>query len=131
HDPSLHQYAMSKYHPVLSSALLAAGVTPAHILLAMLSHHYRTPWTSTDAELPAATARAERWRAALALGAGPDAAPVLATVRAHLADDLDSPAALAAVDAWADTALAEGGSDTGAPALVRATVDTLLWVKLD
>ena len=129
----LHGEKMSKSkgNLVFASTLREEGVAPAVIRLAMLSHHYRTPWTWTDAELPAATARAERWRAALALGAGPDAAPVLATVRAHLADDLDSPAALAAVDAWADTALAEGGSDTGAPALVRATVDTLLGVKLD
>ncbi|WP_077689886.1 MULTISPECIES: cysteine--1-D-myo-inosityl 2-amino-2-deoxy-alpha-D-glucopyranoside ligase [Nocardiopsis] len=115
---------------VFVSRLREQGVEPAVIRLAMLDHHYRTPWEWTDAELPRATARADRWRAALALGAAPEAAPVLAAVRAALAEDLDSPAALAAVDAWADTALGEGGTDTGAPALVRATVDTLLGVAL-
>ncbi|MFD6953527.1 MULTISPECIES: cysteine--1-D-myo-inosityl 2-amino-2-deoxy-alpha-D-glucopyranoside ligase [unclassified Nocardiopsis] len=115
---------------VFVSKLREQGVDPAVIRLAMLDHHYRAPWEWTDAELPGANARADRWRAALALGAAPDAAPVLAAVRAALAEDLDSPAALAAVDAWADTALTEGGVDTGAPALVRATVDTLLGVAL-
>ncbi|WP_150246422.1 cysteine--1-D-myo-inosityl 2-amino-2-deoxy-alpha-D-glucopyranoside ligase [Nocardiopsis quinghaiensis] len=115
---------------VFVSRLREQGVDPAVIRLAMLDHHYRAPWEWTDAELPRATARAERWRTALALGTAPDAAPVLAAVRAALAEDLDSPAALAAVDAWADTALTEGGTDTGAPALVRATADTLLGVAL-
>ncbi|GAA1092861.1 cysteine--1-D-myo-inosityl 2-amino-2-deoxy-alpha-D-glucopyranoside ligase [Nocardiopsis metallicus] len=115
---------------VFVSKLRRQGVDPAVIRLAMLSHHYRAPWEWTDAELPAATERAERWRAATALGSGPDAAPVLAAVRASLAEDLDSPAALLAVDAWADAALTGGGTDTQAPGLVRTTVDTLLGVKL-
>lgn len=115
---------------VFVSKLREEGVDPAVIRLAMLSHHYRAPWEWTDAELPAATERAERWRAAVALGAGPDAAPVLAAVRAALAEDLDSPSALSAVDAWASAALTEGGPDTSAPGLVRTTVDTLLGVRL-
>ncbi|MFE9243945.1 cysteine--1-D-myo-inosityl 2-amino-2-deoxy-alpha-D-glucopyranoside ligase [Nocardiopsis sp. NPDC006938] len=116
---------------VFVSKLRQQGVDPAVIRLAMLTHHYRTPWEWTDSELPAATERAERWRAATALGAGPDAAPVLAAVRAALAEDLDSPSALAAVDAWATAALTgSGGSDTSAPGLVRTTVDTLLGVRL-
>ena len=51
-------------------------------------------------------------------------------VRARLADDLDTPGALALVDAWADAALAGAGDDAGAPALVAATVDALLGVRL-
>ena len=115
---------------VFVSKLRRQGVDPAVIRLAMLGHHYRDAWEWTDVELPAATERAERWRAAFALGAGPDAAPVLAAVRAALAEDLDSPTALAAVDGWATAALTEGGTDTGAPALARATTDTLLGVRL-
>lgn len=115
---------------VFVSKLRAQGVDPVLIRLAMLAHHYRGSWEWTDAELPAAEARADRWRSALALGAGPDAAPLLAAVRAALAEDLDSPRALAAVDTWVETALTEGGTDTGAPALARATIDTLLGVVL-
>jgi L-cysteine:1D-myo-inositol 2-amino-2-deoxy-alpha-D-glucopyranoside ligase len=51
-------------------------------------------------------------------------------VRTHLADDLDTPSALAAVDRWADGALADGGPDHTAPAAVRALADTLLGVAL-
>ena len=46
-----------------------------------------------------------------------------------LADDLDTPGALALVDAWADAALA-GAGETGAPRLMAATVDALLGVDL-
>ncbi|MFD6098851.1 cysteine--1-D-myo-inosityl 2-amino-2-deoxy-alpha-D-glucopyranoside ligase [Nocardiopsis flavescens] len=106
------------------------GVEPAVIRLAMLTHHYRGAWEWTDEHLTRALARADRWRSAFALGAGPDAAPLLAAVRAALAQDLDSPGALAAVDAWAQEALTAGGTDTSAPALARTTADTLLGVAL-
>jgi RNA polymerase sigma factor (sigma-70 family) len=43
---------------------------------------------------------------------------------------LDTPAALAAVDRWADEALARGGPDREAPGLVRDLVDALLGVPL-
>ncbi|WP_116248578.1 cysteine--1-D-myo-inosityl 2-amino-2-deoxy-alpha-D-glucopyranoside ligase [Nocardiopsis sp. FIRDI 009] len=115
---------------VFVSKLREQGVEPSVIRVAMLAHHYRSPWEWTDAELPVACERVKRWRAATSLGSGPDAAPMLAAVRAALAEDLDSPGALAAVDAWADTALTVGGTDTSAPGLARATVDTLLGVEL-
>ncbi|MCW2607116.1 MAG: L-cysteine:1D-myo-inositol 2-amino-2-deoxy-alpha-D-glucopyranoside ligase, partial [Frankiales bacterium] len=47
-------------------------------------------------------------------------------VRRALADDLDTPTALAAVDAWC----AAEGEDHAAPALVRDVVDALLGVDL-
>ncbi|MCM3882782.1 hypothetical protein ND747_03825, partial [Frankia sp. R82] len=59
------------------------------------------------------TARLERWRAAVALPAGPDATGVLDAVRERLADDLDAPGALNAVDAWADAALAGAAAVDG------------------
>ena len=43
---------------------------------------------------------------------------VLAQVRAALAHDLDAPAALAAVDAWAGASVAIDSDDADAPALV-------------
>jgi L-cysteine:1D-myo-inositol 2-amino-2-deoxy-alpha-D-glucopyranoside ligase len=55
---------------------------------------------------------------------------LLATVRERLADDLDTPAALGAVDLWAEQALAGEGSDPAAPSQVRDAVDTLLGVAL-
>ena len=55
-------------------------------------------------------------------------------MRAALADDLDAPTALAAVDAWADVSLAEGrdtSEDTeGAPGVISRMVNALLGVRL-
>ncbi|MEY2397393.1 MAG: L-cysteine:1D-myo-inositol 2-amino-2-deoxy-alpha-D-glucopyranoside ligase [Actinomycetota bacterium] len=66
------------------------------IRLACLSNHYRPGWDWHDRLMPDATARLARWQAA---GDG-DAA--LDDVRACLDDDLDTPGAIAAVDAAAN-----------------------------
>jgi L-cysteine:1D-myo-inositol 2-amino-2-deoxy-alpha-D-glucopyranoside ligase len=61
----------------------------------------------------------------------PAADGVLATVRERLADDLDAPGAVAAVDAWADAVLADpGGAGPEDATLIRDTVDALLGVAL-
>lgn len=118
---------------VFVSGLLAAGHDPAAIRLTISAHHYRKGWEYDAAQLAIAEERLARWRAAVALPAAPDFAPVLAELRARLADDLDSPGALDAVDAWATAALADaraGGSSPWAPPLARATTDALLGVRL-
>jgi L-cysteine:1D-myo-inositol 2-amino-2-deoxy-alpha-D-glucopyranoside ligase len=61
-------------------------------------------------------------------GAALDGAAVLTAIRERLADDLDAPGALAAVDAWA-AAVSAGTVTTGGP-LVRAAVDALLGILL-
>jgi L-cysteine:1D-myo-inositol 2-amino-2-deoxy-alpha-D-glucopyranoside ligase len=66
---------------------------PAAIRLAILSQHYRFEWHWDDGMMPAAAERLERWRAA---GEGHGA---LEEVRAALDDDLNCPAAVAAIDA--------------------------------
>ena len=122
---------------VFVSRLRAAGVDPMAIRLALIAHHYRADWEWTDAVLAEAQARLDRWRAAVAhtAPAGDSAVPaadaVLATVRIRLADDLDAPGAVAAIDAWADAVLA-GPSGTGPQdaALIRDTADALLGVAL-
>jgi L-cysteine:1D-myo-inositol 2-amino-2-deoxy-alpha-D-glucopyranoside ligase len=55
---------------------------------------------------------------------------VVARLRDHLADDLDTPRALLAVDAWADQTLAGDTRDPAAPQLVRTAVDALLGIAL-
>jgi L-cysteine:1D-myo-inositol 2-amino-2-deoxy-alpha-D-glucopyranoside ligase len=65
---------------------------PPAIRLAVIAHRYRDEWDWTDALMPEATERLERWRAA---GEGDGA---LDRVRAALDDDLDTPAAIAAID---------------------------------
>ena len=51
---------------VFVSRLLADGVDPMAIRMALLAHHYRSDWEWTDAVLGDAEARLSRWRAALA-----------------------------------------------------------------
>jgi L-cysteine:1D-myo-inositol 2-amino-2-deoxy-alpha-D-glucopyranoside ligase len=122
---------------VFVSRLRAAGVDPMAIRLALIAHHYRSDWEWTDAVLAEAQARLDRWRAAVAraLVTGTPAVPaadaVLATVRERLADDLDSPGAVAAIDAWVDAVLAgPDGAEPGGAALIRDAADALLGVAL-
>jgi L-cysteine:1D-myo-inositol 2-amino-2-deoxy-alpha-D-glucopyranoside ligase len=128
---------------VFVSRLRAAGVDPMAIRLALIAHHYRSDWEWTDAVLAEAQARLDRWRAAVArtvLAAGsvsigatavPAADTVLAAVRERLADDLDAPGAVAAIDEWVDALLAApGGAGPQDAALVRDTADALLGIAL-
>ena len=128
----------SRGNLVLVSALRAQGVDPMAIRLALLAHHYAGDWSWTDADLTSAQARLEHWRSAVSGNGGPDATDTLKAIRAALADDLDAPAALVAVDVWADESLAgaPGGWDTtdpqldGAPGVVARAVNALLGVRL-
>jgi L-cysteine:1D-myo-inositol 2-amino-2-deoxy-alpha-D-glucopyranoside ligase len=154
---------------VFVSRLRAAGTDPMAIRLALLAHHYRADWEWTDDVLAEAERRLGRWRAAVApapAGAAPTAVTpagvtpagvtqaavtpaavipaaeaVLAAVRERLADDLDAPGAVAAIDAWADAVLAGAGNSGAGPAgaggaaprdaaLVRHVADALLGVAL-
>jgi L-cysteine:1D-myo-inositol 2-amino-2-deoxy-alpha-D-glucopyranoside ligase len=116
----------SRGNLVFVSRLLAAGTDPAALRLALLSEHYRADRAWTDGVLTAGAARLDAWRTGLARPSGPPAPPLVERVRAALADDLDAPAALAAVDGWC----AESGDDRAAPAQVAEAVDALLGVAV-
>ena len=123
----------SRGNLVLVSKLRTAGVDPMAIRLALLDGHYRADREWTGGRLRAAEARLGRWRAAAALPAAPPAGPVLAEVRALLADDLDTVGALGALDRWAAAALAgsaQTGADADAPRLFAQVVDALIGVAL-
>ena len=76
---------------------LRKTVDPAAIRVALLAHHYRTPWEWHDDDLTVGVARLAAWQAA---GEGDGA---LDEVRAALDDDLDSPLALDAIDTAVDS----------------------------
>ena len=120
----------SKGNLVLVSTLRAGGVDPMAIRLALLAHHFRTPWEWSADVLARAEDRLATWRAGLSTNGGPDADATVAEVRARLADDLDTPRALAAIDAWVARSLADGGSVEGAPGIVGRTCDALLGVRV-
>jgi L-cysteine:1D-myo-inositol 2-amino-2-deoxy-alpha-D-glucopyranoside ligase len=75
------------------------------IRTALLAHHYQTDWEWTAEDMPTAALRLEAWRKATPSeqpgGAGGED-PALEAVRRALDDDLDTPAALAALDDLAD-----------------------------
>ena len=119
----------SKGNLVRVSDLLADGVDPVAIRLALLAHHYAGEWEWTPETLTAANERANLWRAALSGNSAPDATATIDQVRLAIATDLDAPAALAAVDAWAAEALeSEGSHPTAAGELSRA-LDAVLGIR--
>lgn len=120
----------SKGNLVLVSRLRGQGVDPMAIRLVLLANHYRSDWSWTDAQLAEATSRLATWREAISLDAALPATEVLAEVRRALADDLDAPAALRAIDGWAAASLDVDGDDTEAPGLIADLADALLGVRL-
>ncbi|GAA3234078.1 cysteine--1-D-myo-inosityl 2-amino-2-deoxy-alpha-D-glucopyranoside ligase [Pseudonocardia petroleophila] len=120
----------SRGNLVFVSKLRSEGVDPNAIRIALLAGHYREDRAWTGALLDEANARLARWREAVALTAAPAADDLVTSLRTHLADDLDTPRAIAAVDAWAAQALERRGSDETAPALVRDALDALLGIRL-
>jgi L-cysteine:1D-myo-inositol 2-amino-2-deoxy-alpha-D-glucopyranoside ligase len=81
------------------------------IRLAVVKHHYRDGWEWHDDLMPEGADRLERWRAGSE--AGGDGARVLDAVRELLDSDLDTPAAVAEIDAATDA-----GVDVTAAALL-------------
>ena len=125
-----HKMSKSLGNLVLVSTLRARGVEPSAIRLGLLAGHYRADRFWSPQVLDDAIARLQRWRAAIALPAGPNAADVVARVRGYLADDLDTPKVIAALDGWVTDALEYGGHDAEAPRSVAAAADALLGVDL-
>lgn len=106
----------SKGNLVFVSALRNSDVDPVALRLTLLRHHYRSDWEWTDELLWDSVDTLADWRKAISLGAGAPAAPVAEAVLAALADDLDAPAATAAVDAWVAATLGSDGlADTTDP----------------
>jgi L-cysteine:1D-myo-inositol 2-amino-2-deoxy-alpha-D-glucopyranoside ligase len=85
---------------------------PAAVRLALLGHRYRADWDwRTKFEMPEAAARLALWRS----GSGGDGSAGLDAAREALADDLDTPGALAALDHAASSgrSVAEGAALLG------------------
>jgi L-cysteine:1D-myo-inositol 2-amino-2-deoxy-alpha-D-glucopyranoside ligase len=124
----------SRGNLVFVSALRNSDVDPMAIRLAMLRHHFREDWEWSDQELWTSVDMLERWRRALALGAGAPAGPVVDSVLGALALDLDAPAAVSAVDAWVDATLGVDGlaetGDPGAAPQIATVLDAALGLAL-
>ena len=112
----------SRGNLVFVSRLRAEGVDPMAIRLALLSAHYRQDREWTTDVLRQAEKRLCRWRVAAGRAGEPDTATA-AEVAAALADDLDTPRALAVLDRWA-------ADETRAGAGIARLIDGLLGIKL-
>jgi L-cysteine:1D-myo-inositol 2-amino-2-deoxy-alpha-D-glucopyranoside ligase len=117
---------------VFVNQMLERGVNPSAIRLALIGHHYREDWEWTGQELVKAEARLVKWREVIgSVKPHPSSAGAIAKIRAALANDLDTPTAIAAVDEWVGQD--QGGRPdrtTYAGADLRRAIDALLGVKL-
>ena len=112
---------------VFVSRLREEGADPDAIRLALVAHHYRSDWEWTPADLVRAERRLLSWRAGLDNTNVAQAEQLVATVRAALAQDLDTPRVVKILDDWA-----EGwhrGDGSGAD-IVRDLVDARLGIRL-
>lgn len=120
----------SKGNLVRVSTLRSEGVDPMAIRLVLLAHHYRGEWEWTAQDLTQAQERLKRWRRGLSTDGGPDATGTIAQIRVAVADDLDTPAALRAVDTWVEQSLATTGDVRSAPGELARAIDALLGIRL-
>ena len=109
--------------------LVEAGVDPSAIRLGVFAGHYRSERDWSDEVLHAANERLANWRKALENPGSVEAAQALVdAVRLALSNDLDTPAALQAVDEWA--AGERGADDEQAAKLLRTAFYSLLGVRV-
>ena len=107
---------------VFVSNLVEAAVDPRAIRLAILGARYRDDWEWKDSMLAAATAHLATWQA-WAATAIDGASTLLPALRRVLAEDLNTPGALAAID----SAIAEGITVTRGD---LDAIDALLGIRL-
>jgi L-cysteine:1D-myo-inositol 2-amino-2-deoxy-alpha-D-glucopyranoside ligase len=108
---------------VFVSRLVADGVDPRVIRLALLGEHYRSDWEWTDAHLRASSERLAAWSAWAAQAAVDTDEAFIAELRGILANDLDTPRAIEAIDARIAAGI------PAAPDVIAA-VDALLGIRL-
>lgn len=121
----------SRGNLVLVSGLRSQGVDPQVIRVLILSHHWREDWPYTEQKLSESQQRLHRWKAAwqrTEQGEHHDdvAEDLQYALLNALANDLNAPAALQALDLWAQGQLAVS---TGR-ARVREVVQAVLGIDL-
>lgn len=116
----------------LVSNLVAGGESPMAIRTLLLDNHYRSDWSYTAEALAAARQRLESWKSAMAFEQAGDAEALMTEIFSALADDLDAPRALQAVDDWTARVNANAvPRDSNLQSVnVAVVVDALLGIKL-
>jgi L-cysteine:1D-myo-inositol 2-amino-2-deoxy-alpha-D-glucopyranoside ligase len=83
---------------------------PMAIRLGLIEHHYRTEWEWDDGLMARNEARLSNWKSVAQVGSSHGDIGLLAEVRSALDNDLDTPTAVALVDAAASKGVAVGDS---------------------
>lgn len=120
----------SRGNLVFVSKLLLQGVDPMAIRLAILRHHYRSSWEWTDDLLFSAQQDLNLWRKALSGYGTASATELLELIRIAISEDLNAPAALAAMDDFVARTLAGDRSDETGAGLAARTLDRILGIAL-
>jgi len=118
----------SKGNLVFVSQLLREGSDPMVIRTALLRHHYRVDHMWHNAELESANDFLDKLRVALSR---PEVAPTDATIKKiieSLAQDLDSPKAVRAIQSWIEAT--DAGEVGGSPGELSRAIDALLGIAL-
>ena len=118
----------SKGNLVLVSTLLARGVDPMAIRYALMSHHYRSDQMWSAEVLERAQSSLVRLRQALAMNTVYKSTGLIQLIIAGLADDLNTPAVIVAIEEWVETTLQ--GANGGDATAVRASLDALLGLQI-
>ena len=115
---------------VFVSKLLEEGHSAAAIRLSVFRGHYREDRDFSATSLAECETLVERLRASVDKPAPRAAAKALVTeLREALADDLDTPRAIAALEKWADSQWS-GELDPEAGHVVADALDALMGMKL-
>ncbi|MDO5077420.1 cysteine--1-D-myo-inosityl 2-amino-2-deoxy-alpha-D-glucopyranoside ligase [Corynebacterium sp.] len=110
------------------SKLVEAGHDPQAIRLGIMAGHYRQTREWTDELLAEAEERLRRWKRGVDTPSDEQAArDVIQQVRAMLANDLDTPGALRAVDAWVENLSGTGEGGT----VMAAALDALFGLNFE
>jgi L-cysteine:1D-myo-inositol 2-amino-2-deoxy-alpha-D-glucopyranoside ligase len=83
---------------------------PMAIRLGLIEHHYRTEWEWDDGLMARNEARLAHWKSAAQVGSSQGDSALLTDVRSALDNDLDTPSAVALIDAAAKNGVAVGDS---------------------
>jgi L-cysteine:1D-myo-inositol 2-amino-2-deoxy-alpha-D-glucopyranoside ligase len=118
----------SKGNLVLVSKLIERGVDPMAIRYALMKHHYRHDQMWSEEILFSAEQALSRLRTVLGSEQVSSTTTVTEKIMHALASDLDTPAALDAIDNWVDESF-DGGSG-GDTKEFKQTLDSLLGLAL-
>jgi L-cysteine:1D-myo-inositol 2-amino-2-deoxy-alpha-D-glucopyranoside ligase len=123
----------SKGNLVFVSKLVAQGEDPMAIRLALLSHHYQSDHMWTDEDLEIATSNLSELRIALSREEVPPTDGVILAILTALSNNLDTVAAISAIQGWVRRTLDSDpspGENKGSPGELSRAIDALLGIAI-